>query len=199
MCTCQIDLVHRFHGKFSWEWMVFKSNYPLTSLSRQKIHIIRRCIPCQTMNWTWSGNRNFQKFAKNSDKLSAKLIFFPAGKQADVMAAISRKHVNTSCYCYRKVSVRHRLKPHILIAKLCTYIFVQESQRFWDFVRLYTYESTKGLRGHTVSVSQCNGGVRFSGRKRSTLLAQRGVSIFWEKRYITLELPLTPITCAYMR
>ena len=26
----------------------------------------------------------------------------------------------------------------------CTYIYVQES-RFWDFVRIYTYESRKGL------------------------------------------------------
>ena len=55
--------------EFSWEWTVFKSNYPLTSLSRQKIHIIRRCIPCQAMNWTWSDNRNSPKLAKNSGQL----------------------------------------------------------------------------------------------------------------------------------
>ena len=40
------------------------------------------------------------------------------------------------------MSVRRRLKPPISIAKSayvpCTYIYVQESQRFWDFVRMRT-------------------------------------------------------------
>ena len=54
-----------------------KSNYPLTSLSRQKIHIICRCIPCQAMNWTWSDNRNFPKLAKNSGQLRLNSTFLP--------------------------------------------------------------------------------------------------------------------------
>ena len=28
----------------------------------------------------------------------------------------------------------------------CTYIYVQESQRFWDFVRIYMYERVKSLQ-----------------------------------------------------
>ena len=45
--------------------MIFKSNYPLTSLSQQKIHIMCRCIPCQAIICTWSDNRQFSQTRKN--------------------------------------------------------------------------------------------------------------------------------------
>ena len=45
------------------------------------------------------------------------------------MADADRKHVNTSC--------GDIVKPHISIAK-SVYVYVQESQQFWDFVRIPT-------------------------------------------------------------
>ena len=61
--------------------------------------------------------------------------------------AASRPEAREHLVCgYRKVSVRRRLKPPISIAKFVyVYIYVQESQRFWDFVRIYTCESQKGF------------------------------------------------------
>ena len=74
---CQIVLSSASVDEFSREWMVFKSNYPLTFLSRQKIHVIRHCIPCQVMNWTSSDNRRFPKLAKNSGQLRVNSTFLP--------------------------------------------------------------------------------------------------------------------------
>ena len=138
---CQIGLVIGFRGRIQLR-TVFKSNYPLTSLSRQKIHIIRRCIPCQAMNWTWSDNRNFSKLAKTSGKLN----FSSVGKHAlKWLPAADWNHVNTSCGDTVKCSLDAGKSPIFWSQSPCTYIYVQESQRFWDFVRIYTYESTKGL------------------------------------------------------
>ena len=71
----QISLAFAPVDEFSWEWMVFKSNYPLTSLSRQKIHRICHCIPCQVMKCTWSDNDNryFPKTRKKTETNSIKL------------------------------------------------------------------------------------------------------------------------------
>ena len=124
---CQIVLSLASVDEFSREWMVFKSNYPLTSLSRQKIHIIRPCMPCQAMNWTWSDNRNFPKLAKNIGKHAVKWL-----------PAADRKHVNTSCGDTVKFRLDAGKSPIFRSQSPCTYIYVQESQRFWDFVRIRT-------------------------------------------------------------
>ena len=61
--------------EFRREWTVFKSNYPLTSLSRQKIHIICRCIPCQAINCTWSDIRKFLQTRKKQPRSRLNLTF----------------------------------------------------------------------------------------------------------------------------
>ena len=87
--------------------MVFQSIYPLTSLSRKKIHIIRRCIPCQAINWTWSDNRKFPNFAENSDKLGAIFNFL---RPVDMLrnGCQQPNHVHSSFYRHRKVVFRPR-------------------------------------------------------------------------------------------
>ena len=118
--------------KFNWEWMVFQSNYPLTSLSRKKIHIIRRCIPCQAINWTWSDNRKFPNFAENSDKLGAKFNFL---RPVDMLrnGCQQPNYVHSSFYRHRKVVFRpRRLKRRHFDRKVR--------------VRINQYKSLKGLR-----------------------------------------------------
>ena len=72
---CQILLSSAPVDEFRWEWTVFKSNYPLTSLSRQKIHIICRCIPCQAINCTWSDIRKFLQTRKKQPQSRLNLTF----------------------------------------------------------------------------------------------------------------------------
>ena len=54
--------------------------------------------------------------------------------------------MNTSCGDTVKCRLDAGKSPIFRSQSPCTYIYVQESQRFWDFIRIYTYESTKGLR-----------------------------------------------------
>ena len=49
--------------------------------------------------------------------------------------------MNTSCSDTVKCRVDAGKSP--IFRSPCTYIYVQESQRFWDFVRIYTYERVK--------------------------------------------------------
>ena len=63
----------------------------------------------------------------------------------------AREHLVWTVWWYRKVSVR---SPIFRTQSPCTYIYVQESQRFGNFVRIYTYESRKGLIAD-VSVILC--------------------------------------------
>ena len=53
--------------------------------------------------------------------------------------------MNTSCGDTVKCRLDTGKSPIFLSQSQYTYMYVQESQRFWDFVRMYTYESTKGL------------------------------------------------------
>ena len=79
---------------------------------------------------------------KNSRRTWVNSTFLPNGKHADVMAASSRRHVNTSWYWYRSVDWTP-VKPHISIAKSVyvhirtwvatvlgfrTYIYVRKSE-----------------------------------------------------------------------
>ena len=57
-----------------------------------------------------------------------------------------RKHVNTSCGVTVKCLLDADKSPIFRSQSPYTYIYVQESQRFWDSVRIYTYESTKWLK-----------------------------------------------------
>ena len=111
----------------------------------RRVHIICRCIPCQAMNCTWSDNRNFPKTRKKQIRSRVFSTFPQLVNISDLMDVTRQEardvHVYSSCCRYRRVSVR---SPHILIP-VRTYIYVHESQRFWDFVRKYTYESRKGL------------------------------------------------------
>ena len=127
---CQIVLSSVSVDEFSREWIVFKSNYPLTSLSWQKIHIIRRCIPCQAMNWTWSDNRNFPKLAKNSGQLRLNSTFFRWQTSVKWLPAADRKHVNTLCSDTIKCRLDAGKAPY----------FDRKVR-----VRINPYESLKGL------------------------------------------------------
>ena len=53
--------------------------------------------------------------------------------------------MNTSCGDTVKCRLDAGKSPIFRSQSPCTYIYVQESQRFRDFVRIYTYESRKGL------------------------------------------------------
>ena len=67
------------------------------------------------------------------------------------MAASCRpKHVNSSWADTVRCLLDAGKRPMFRSQSLCTYIYVQESQRFWDFVRIYTYESRKGLKEEDV-------------------------------------------------
>ena len=48
--------------------------------------------------------------------------------------------MNTSCGDTVKCLLDAGKSPIFRSQSPCTYIYVQESQRFWDFVRIYTYE-----------------------------------------------------------
>ena len=68
------------------------------------------------------------------------------------MDAADRKHVNTSCAGTVKCRLDAHKAPYFdRKVHVRMYIYVQESQRFWDFVRIYMYESTKGLNGIIVA------------------------------------------------
>ena len=137
--------------EFRWEWTVFKSNYPLTSISRQKIHIICRCIPCQAINCTWSGIRNFPQTRKNQPRTRTKLHFPSTCQQMDASRQEACDvHVHRS-WCRGPDTVKRPLEAPMAYfdSRLGTYIYVQESQRVWDFVRIFTYGTTKGLNPWT--------------------------------------------------
>ena len=53
--------------------------------------------------------------------------------------------MNTSCGDTVKCLLDAGKSPIFQSQSLCTYIFVQESQWFWDFVHDITYCSRKGL------------------------------------------------------
>ena len=98
---------------FRREWTVFKSNYPLTSLSRQKIHIICRCIPCQAINCTWSGIRNFPQTRKTQPRTRTKLHFPSTSQQMDAPRQEARDvHVHSS-WCRGPDTVKHPLEAPI--------------------------------------------------------------------------------------
>ena len=69
------------------------------------------------------------------------------------MDAADRKHVNSSWGDTVKYRLDAFKSPTFRLQSPCTYIYVKESQRFWDFVRIYTYESTKGLSGTEIDIS----------------------------------------------
>ena len=71
------------------------------------------------------------------------------------MDATDRKHVNTSCGDTVKCRLDTGKSPIFRSQSPGTYINVQESQRFLDFVRNITYFSHKGLiMGHTVQTAE---------------------------------------------
>ena len=57
--------------------------------------------------------------------------------------------MNTSCGDTVKCRLDAGKSPIFRSQSPCTYIYVQESQRFWDFLRIYTYESRKWLTKFT--------------------------------------------------
>ena len=80
----------------------------------------------------------------------------------------AREHLVWTVWWYRKESVR---SPIFRSQSPCTYIYVQESQRFGNFVRIYTYESRKGLR-----VNLC---VKNCGKIRNFLIFTAKCAVFW--------------------
>ncbi len=129
---CQIGLVIGFRGRIQLSMngvqIKLSTNFTFTA----KIHIIRRCIPCQAMNWTWSDNRNFPKLAKNSGPLRLNSTFFSVGKHAiKWLPAADRNHVNTSWGDTVKCRLDAGKSP----------IYFDRKVR----VRIYTYSSRKGL------------------------------------------------------
>ena len=107
-----------------------QSNYPLTSLSRQKIHIICRFIPCQAIICTWSDNRQFSKTSKNQRPTRVNFIL-PTSQQIWTLQTgstrCSREQPVMQRPRYRKVSIR---SAHISIPV---------------GVRKFTYASRNGL------------------------------------------------------
>ena len=148
---------------FRWEWTVFKSNYPLTSLSRQKIHIICRCIPCQAINCTWSGIRNFPQTRKNQPRTRTKLHFPSTSQQMDAPRQEARDvHVHSS-WCTGPDTVKCPLEAPIFwfpsgyvylptgvatVLGFCTEIFVRKSERV-NFIVF----SSAGLHRETILVT----------------------------------------------
>ena len=54
--------------------------------------------------------------------------------------------MNTSCGDTVTCRLDAGISPILRSQSPCTYIYVQESQRFWDFVRIYTYERVNMLK-----------------------------------------------------
>ncbi len=64
------------------------------------------------------------------------------------MDAADRKHVNSSWGDTVKCRLDAGKAPHFdrkVRVRIYIYIYVQESQRFWDFVRIYTYERVNSI------------------------------------------------------
>ena len=117
-------------------------NLPLYSMPSHELNLVRQS--------SFSKNRQKQGTTPN------KLHFSSVGKHAGKwLPAADRKHVNTLCVDTVKCRLDAGKSPIFLSQSPCTYIYVQESQRFWDFVRNITYCSRKGLKSAIAKPLQC--------------------------------------------
>ena len=100
-------------------------NLPLYSKPSDELNMVRQSY--------------FSKTRQKQRTNLSKLHFSSVGKHAVKWLPVAdRKHVNTSC----GATVKCRLDAGKTFQSQspCTYIYVQESQRFLYFVHIYTYE-----------------------------------------------------------
>ena len=114
-------------------------NLPLYSMPSDELNLVQQS--------------QFSKTRQKQRTTPSKLHFSSVGKQAvKWLPSADRKHVNTSCGDTVKCRLDAGKSPIFRSQSPCTYIYLQESQRFWDFLRNITYCSRKGLMIKSISV-----------------------------------------------
>ena len=100
-------------------------NLPLYSMPSDDLNLVRQS--------------SFSKTRQKQRTTPTKLHFSSVGKHAiKWLPAADRNHVNISWGDTVKCRLDASKSPIFRSQSPCTYIYVRESQRVWDFIRIYT-------------------------------------------------------------